>query len=157
MVCSIVPLYHFIFTTICSSIINLPLKTKTALLTWSRRNCLKVDFYSPIVNKHTYISLLNHSKIVIVCSSLLLYKPCWTTSHGAIMYPHPNTPYLPARLPYTSSSLPRMEGALGCRRAHSHGRPAQPACFASIMTDNTRALFFGTFFCCSPVTKESTE
>jgi len=73
------------------------------------------------------------------------------------MRQHPNVQGVPARLPYASSSLPRMEGALGCRQAHSHGGPAQPAYFASIMTDNTRALFFGTFFCCSPVTTDSTK
>ena len=73
------------------------------------------------------------------------------------MHPHPNTPGVLARLWYASNSLPRMEGELSCRRAHSHGGPAQPACSDSIITDNTRALFFGTFFCCSPVTKESTE
>ena len=46
----------------------------------------------------------------------------WLSAAGCpIMHSHPNTPGVLARLWYTSNSLPRMEGELSCRRAHSHG------------------------------------
>jgi len=114
-----------------------------------------VFIYSCLRAADAFVAMSSHEPYGAMASCLRWF--CLQKKEKYFMYPHPKAPHIRARLPYASRSFPRTEGETGCRRAHSHGGPAQPACSDSIITDNTSALFFGTFFCCSPVTKESTE